>query len=81
MAASPTFLAPGQRYSQTADKGWQVDHQFTISRLDRDPLGIPRVTVRRPDGRELMVYAAQIEAAVADGQLLPIVGAGQVARC
>ena len=80
MTASPTFLAPGQRYAQPGAT-WQLDHQFTISRLDRDPLGIPRVTVRRPDGSDLVVYAAQIEAAVADGELLPVVGAGQIARC
>jgi len=81
MTASLTFLTPGQRYTQPGVTAWQLDHQFTISLLDRDPLGIPRVTVRRPDGSELVVYAAQIEAAVADGELLPVVGAGQIARC
>ena len=81
MAAIRTFLAPGQRYAQSGGAGWQLDHQFTISSLDRDALGIPRVTVRCPDGRQLVVYAAQVEAAVADGQLLPIVGAGRIARC
>ena len=80
MAAIRTYLAPGQRYTQPGVADWQLDHQFTISRLDQDPLGIPRVTVLRPDGRELVVYAAQIEAAVADGQLFPVAGAGYLPR-
>lgn len=82
MAAIRTFLAPGQRYVQPGG-GRQADRQFTISCLGRDGLGLPRVTVLSPDGRWIVVYAAQVEAAVAGGQLLPVVGAGRspVASC
>ena len=81
MATLRTFLAPGQRYAQPdAPAGWP-DRQVVVSRLDRDPYGIPRVTFRCPDGREVTAYAAQIEAAVAAGDLAPVVGAGLVARC
>ena len=81
MAATRTFLAPGQRYAQPGGAPWHRDRQFTISSLDRDGLGLPRVTVQFPDGRWIVVYAAQVEAAVADGQLLPVAGAGTIPRC
>lgn len=81
MHAAHTFLAPGQRYIQPGSVDWRADHQVTISRLDRDAFGVSRVTFRAPDGREFTAYAAQIEAAIADGQLTPIVGAGTIGRC
>ena len=81
MHAVRTFLAPGQRYTQPGSVRWRADHQVTISRLDRDAFGFPRVTFRSPDGREFTAYAAQVEAAIADGELAPIVGAGAVGRC
>ena len=81
MNALHTFLAPGQRYAQPGEHGWRLDQQVTVARLDRDNLGLPRVTFRFPDGRELTAYAAQVEAAIADGDLAPVVGAGYTARC
>ena len=81
MHAAPTFLAPGQRYAQLDSSTWRLDQQITVARLDEDAYGIPRVTFRRSDGRELTAYAAQIEAAIADGQITPVVGIGLIARC
>ncbi len=81
MAASSTFLAPGQRYTQPGTTTWQPTEQVTVARLDRDAYGIPRVTFIGRNGREFVAYAAQIEAAVAAGQIAPVVGAGHVARC
>lgn len=81
MAASSTFLAPGQRYTQPGTTTWQPTEQVTVARLDRDAYGIPRVTFIGRNGQEFVAYAAQIEAAVAAGQIAPVVGAGHVARC
>ena len=76
-----TFLAPGQRYSQPGAGAWRADRQVTVARLDRDALGLARVTFHTPDGGELTLYAAQVEAAIAEGELAPVVGAGWTARC
>ncbi len=74
-----TYLAPGQRYAEPGD--WRLDQQVTIARLDRDANGFPRVTFRTPGGREITAYAAQVEAAIAQGELAPIVGTGATGRC
>ena len=81
MDASPTYLAPGQRYAQPGTSGWRLDQQVTIARLDRDPFGFTHVVFRGADGREVTAYAIQVEAAIADGTLTPVVGAGAFARC
>jgi hypothetical protein len=81
MNPSRTYLAPGQRYAQPGASGWRLDHQVTIARLDRDPFGFPRVIFHDADGREVTAYAAQVEAAIAEGELAPIVGAGLFASC
>jgi hypothetical protein len=82
MEVYQTYLAPGQRYLQPGGVSWRgSDRQVTIVRLDRDHFGFPRVTFRGIDGREVMAYAVQIEAAIADGELSPVVGAGSAARC
>ena len=81
MATPRTYLAPGQRYAQPGEHTWRLDQQVTIARLDKDALGVPRVTFLVPDGREVTAYAAQVEAAIADGALTPVVVAGLMARC
>ena len=81
MNASRTYLAPGQRYAQPGDSGWRLDQQVTIARLDRDPFGFTQVVFQDAAGREVTAYATQVEAAIADGTLAPIVGAGAVGRC
>ena len=79
--APRTFLAPGQRYAQPGDGPQGLDQQVTIARLDRDRFGVPRVTFLVPDGREVTAYAAQIEAAIADGALAPVALPGALVRC
>ena len=81
MTSLHTYLAAGQRYAQPGGAIGRTDRQVVVSHLDRDPYGIPRVTFRCPDGRELVAYAAQVEEAVAAGELSPVVGAGAIARC
>jgi hypothetical protein len=73
MAARPTFLAPGQRYAQIDAPVWRSDRQITIARLDRDNLGLDRVTFKSGDGREYVAYTEQVEAAVTAGALVPII--------
>jgi hypothetical protein len=80
MAARVTFLAPGQRYADPVGPDWLPDHQFTVVHVGGDGLGSPRVTCRLADGDLLVLPAALIEAAVAAGQFVPVVGAGLVAR-
>ena len=81
MAAPVTYLAPGQRYTPRLESAWRTDRQVTVARLDLDAFGRARVTLHRPDGAEVTFDAAQVEAAVADGSLAPVVGIGWVARC
>ncbi len=81
MATPRTYLAPGQRYAQPGETSWRLDQQVTIARLDQDAFGVPRVTFLVPDGREVTAYASQIEAAIADGALAPIVVPGATAFC
>jgi hypothetical protein len=80
-ASFGTYLAPGQRYTQPDGPAWRADRQVTVARLDRDPLGLTRVTFHCPDGTELTLYATQVETAIADGNLTPVVGTGWTARC
>ena len=80
MLARPTFLAPGQRYADPVVPDRPLDHQFTVVHVGRDGYGSPRVTCRLADGDLLVLPAALIEAAVAAGQVVPVVGAGLVAR-
>jgi len=80
-ALSTTYLAAGQRYTYAGDTAWRAAAQITIARLDVDQYGIPRVTFRAADGHEVTAYAVQVEAAVADGHIAPVVGMGQLARC
>lgn len=71
MNRTSTRLAPGQRFVQPAGDR-RLGQPITIARLDRDAHGLPRVTFRAADGRELTAYAAQIEAAIAEGILAPL---------
>jgi hypothetical protein len=81
MTPSPTFLSLGQRYAQLAESAVWPDRQVVVSSLGEDPFGLPVVTFRCQDGREVTTYTAQVELAVAAGELFPVVGAGAVARC
>lgn len=81
LRAAKTYLAPGQRYAQPGGDPRNRDHQVTIARLDQDRFGVPRVTFLVPNGREITAFAAQVEAAIADGALAPIAIPGALARC
>lgn len=80
METIASFLTPGQWFAQPGDDR-RIDQPVAVERLDRDPLGFPRVIFRCSDGRQLTAYAAQIEWAVAEGQLAPISGAGCAGGC
>lgn len=79
--ATPLFLSPGQRYMQPGEPSWRLDLQLTVARLDQDALGLPQVTLRCPDGQEFTVYTEQIEAALADGQIVPVGLEGRFLHC
>ena len=72
MAVSRTVLAVGQCYLQPDDLAGMPGRYVTIVRLDRDRHGFPLVTFRFPNGREVDAYAAQVEAALAAGHLIPV---------
>ncbi len=64
-----TFLTPGQRF-QSSD---QLSADLTVARLVTDKLGLLHVTLRADDGREISAFAEQVEVAIAEGHLSPIV--------
>ena len=66
-----TFLTPGQRF-QSVDR---LSADLTVARLVTDQLGLLHVTLRSDDGREISAFAEQVECAIAEGQLSPIVDA------
>ncbi|HEU0115995.1 MAG TPA: hypothetical protein VFQ80_15015 [Thermomicrobiales bacterium] len=79
MKQTTTYLAPGQRYLQPGDR--LLDQQATIIRLAPDALGAAQVIFEYPDGREVVAYVAQVEAAIAGGHLAPVAGPGVLGRC
>ena len=81
MAAPRTYLAPGQRYAQPDAPPWRAERQVTVLAVGRDEGGRPRVTCRYPGGARTVEPAAQLEAAIAAGQLVPVPGFGRLARC
>ena len=64
-----TILTPGQRF-QSADG---LLHNLTIARLVTDRMGLLHVTLRADDGHEISAFAEQVEVAIAEGQLTPLV--------
>ena len=81
MLTPRTFLTPGQRYTQPDCTPWRLDQQVTVVGVEWDAVGFPHVTFRRHDGEDLVAPAAQVEAAVAAGLLVPVAGVGWIARC
>ncbi len=63
-----TYLSPGQRF-QSADV---FASELTVARLVTDRLGLLHVTLRSDDGREVSAFAEQVEAAIDEGQLTPV---------
>lgn len=76
-----TFLTVGQRFTHPDVSPWRLDGQVTIMRVDADAEGAPRVVSRFSDGMELDVPAAQVEAIVAAGLLVPVAGPGRIICC
>lgn len=62
-------IALGQRFYQF--DGRNQDELVTVIGLDEDALGCSRIIFQAECGREIRAYAAQIEAAVAEGDLTP----------
>jgi hypothetical protein len=73
-----TFLAPGQRYAPTGSPAWRADRQVTILRVGHDVSGRLRVAYCSPSGDRVDEPIAQFEAAVADGQFVPVAGWGRL---
>lgn len=74
MQQATTYLAPGQRYVDPADRAF--DQQATVIRLEPDPFGATRVIFEFPGGREVTAYVTQVEAAIAGGELAPVAASG-----
>ncbi len=70
LALRPT-LALGQRYAEVTGSG-RNQVEFTVLRLDKDALDLPRVTFRYADNRDVTAYAEQIEVALAVGLIVPL---------
>ncbi len=64
-----TFLTPGQRFKSV--DGLLED--LTVARLVTDRMGLVHVTLRADDGHEISAFAEQVEAAIAEGELMPLV--------
>ncbi len=79
--ARRTYLTAGQRFTDPDASPWRLDQQVTIMRVDSDAEGSPRVLSRFADGMEVVVPAAQVEAIVAAGLLVPVAGPARVICC
>jgi hypothetical protein len=80
MAPRQSFLAAGQRYVRSGCPVWRVADQLTVLVVGKDRLGTVWVTFRGPDGEDRTRMAAQFEAAVAAGEIVPL-ASSQVALC
>jgi hypothetical protein len=80
MSSFITFLAPGQRYVPRRDAKVFRDG-FTVVEVIRAWPDRTRVTCCGIDGRNFAVWAVDVEAAIASGELSPIVGIGRIALC
>ncbi len=79
--APRTFLTAGQRFTHPDTSPWRLDRQLTIIHVGSDAEGSPRVVSRFADGMELVVPAAQVEAIVAAGLLVPVAGPMRIICC
>jgi hypothetical protein len=69
-----TYLTPGQRF-QSADG---LIRDLTVARLVTDRMGLLHVTLRADDGHEISAFAEQVEVAIAEGQLTPLLAQSSV---
>lgn len=63
-----TYLSPGQQFASREVAGGGA---LIVSRLVKDRLGLLHVTLRDERGREISAFAEQVEAAIAEGHLVP----------
>lgn len=63
-----TYLMPGQRFTPLDVENGS---SLTVARLVKDHLGLLHVTLRDERGREISAFAEQVEAAIAEGHLVP----------
>lgn len=63
-----TYLFPGQQFASREVAGGRA---LIVSRLVKDRLGLLHVTLRDERGREISAFAEQVEAAIAEGHLVP----------
>jgi hypothetical protein len=76
-----TFLRPGQRYAKPECSPWRADQQVVLAWVARDHDGVERVTYACPGGDWLTGPAAQLEAAIAAGEVVPIAPTGELPCC
>jgi hypothetical protein len=79
--APRTYLAPGQRYTDSAANPWRLDQQLTILRIVDRPGGSTVVTYRCQNGSEESASARQFETAIASGLIVPVPVPGSGAAC
>jgi hypothetical protein len=51
---------------------------LTVARLVTDRMGLLHVTLRADDGHEISAFAEQVEVAIAEGALTPLISQPQV---
>ncbi len=66
-----TYLAPGQQLASAEHFGTSITGSLVVTRLVKDRLGLLHVTLRDDRGREISAFAEQVEAAIAEGHLVP----------
>lgn len=66
-----TYLTPGQQLASPDVAGNGTTGLLVITRLVRDRLGLLHVTLHDDRGREISAFAEQVEAAIAEGHLVP----------
>lgn len=66
-----TFLTQGQQFETSEEVGVSGSGSLTVACLVTDQLGLLHVTLRDERGREVSAFAEQVEAAIAEGHLIP----------
>jgi hypothetical protein len=81
MDSVSTFLAPGQRYAPLGTPVWNPEPQVTVLKVYRDPDGAYLIVQCNFAGEVLQTFATELEAKVAAGLLVPVVGMGWLGSC
>lgn len=66
-----TYLTPGQQLASSEWAGGKASESLVVTRVVKDRLGLLHVTLRDDRGREISAFAEQVEAAIAEGHLVP----------